>query len=40
MNMPTTRKPVVILIAEDDADDRQFTREALKPSPGQHCTSW
>jgi CheY-like chemotaxis protein len=30
--MPTTRKPVIILIADDDADDRQFTREALETS--------
>lgn len=30
MNMPHTPKPVTILMADDDADDRQLTREAFE----------
>lgn len=32
MNMPLHPKPVTILMADDDADDRQLTREAFDES--------
>jgi CheY-like chemotaxis protein len=37
LNMPTSTKPITILIADDDADDRQLLREAFAESQNSEC---